>query len=128
MQVTTGRPCYDKSRGLKINDQQSIASFFSKAFPSPIDAKLNSDARYDDSTPFSKVASASISVGKGDNTYLHISFMRTVRIPEDGKNYNLPPDLGTFPLFDVQPFRHRLPPSIVAQGGLFLPMYRKSCL
>lgn len=54
--------------------------------------------------------------------------MRTVRVPEDGKNYDLPLDLGTFPLFNIQPFRHRLPPSIAAQGGLFLPMYRKSYL
>lgn len=128
VQVTTGRPCYDRSRGLKINDQQSIASFFSKAFPSPIEAKLTPSARYDDSTPFCKVASASISVGKGNNTYLHISFMRTVRIPEDGKNYDLPPNLGTFPLFNIQPFSDRLPPSIVAQGGLFLPMYQMEAM
>lgn len=127
-QVTAGRPCYDKSKGLKINHQQQIASFFSKAFPSPIEAKLDPDARYDDSTPFSKVASASVSVGKGANTDLFISFMRTVRVPEDQKNYNLPPGLGNFPLFDIRPFSHRLPPSMAAQGGLFLPMYRKSCL
>jgi hypothetical protein len=126
-QVTTGRPCYDKSKGLKINHQQSIASFFSKTFPSPIKARLDPDARYDDSMPFSKVASASVSVGKGENTNLHISFLRTVRIPEDGKEYNLPPDLGSFPLFDIRPFSHRLSPSIAAQGGFFLPMYRKSC-
>jgi hypothetical protein len=124
----TGRPCCDKSKGLKINHQQSIASFFSKTFPNPIEAKLDRGARYDDSTPFSKVASASVSVGKGDNTDLLISFMRTVRIPEDRENYDLPPGLGNFPLFDIRPFSHRLPPSIAAQGGLFLPMYRKSCL
>jgi hypothetical protein len=52
--------------------------------------------------------------------------MRTVRIPEDKKNYELPPDLGIFPMFDIRPFSEKLPPSMVAQGGLFLPMYRES--
>jgi hypothetical protein len=51
--------------------------------------------------------------------------MRTVRIPEDGKNYDLPPNLGKFPLLNVQAFRHKLPPSMSALGGLFLPMYRE---
>jgi hypothetical protein len=54
-----------------------------------------------------------------------ISFMRTVRIPEDKKSYDLPPGLGLFPLFDSRPFNEKLPASMVAQGGLFLPMYRE---
>lgn len=120
VQVTTGRPCYDKSKGVKINEQQSIASFFSKAFPSPIEAKLNPNTPYDESTPFSNAASKSISISKGDNTYLHI--------PGDGKNYELPPNLGTFPLFNIQPFGYKLSPSITAQGGLFLPMYQMEAM
>ncbi|KAM7185727.1 hypothetical protein V8F33_012237, partial [Rhypophila sp. PSN 637] len=53
-----------------------------------------------------------------------ISFMRTVRIPEDGKTYELPPSLGKFLLFDVRPFIERLPAFMAAQGGIFLPMYQ----
>jgi hypothetical protein len=125
--VTSGRPCYDESRGdLKINQQQSIASFFSKVFPHPIEAKLHRTSEDDSSTPFAKVSAAYIGVGKGKDPDLLISFMRTVRVPEDNNTYNLPPGLGSFPMFDIRPFSSTLPPSMVVQGGLFFSMYRKS--
>jgi hypothetical protein len=54
-----------------------------------------------------------------------ISLSRSLRIPEDGRDYELPPGLGTFPIYDVRSFSGHLPVSMVAQGGLFLPMYRK---
>lgn len=127
VQVTVGRPCYDTSRELKINHNQKIASFFSKTFPNPIQANLSRETRLDESSPFCHVASKSVTVSQGNaEPDLLISFMRTVRIPEDRKNYELPPGLGRFPLFDVRPFATRLPPSLVAHGGLYLPMYRKS--
>jgi hypothetical protein len=128
VEVTSGRPCYDQSRGLKINRLQSIASFFSKAFPQPIEAKLHCTSETDKSTPFSRISAGSIGVARGKDPELFISFMRTVRVPEDSKNYDLPPGLGSFPIFDIRPFSHSLPPSMVTQGGLFLPMYRKSSI
>jgi hypothetical protein len=129
VEITTGRPCYDQKKGLKINHNQSIATFFSKVFPNPIQANLSREMRLDQSSPFQNVASTSVAVGQGDTEPdLLISFMRTVRIPEDKKNHALPPGLGRFPLFDVRPFAHRLPPSLAAQGGMFIPMYRKSYL
>ncbi len=67
----------------------------------------------------------SVIVGRGSDPDVVISFMRTVRIPEDERNYPLPPGLGKFSLSNIQTFRSRLPPEMVAQGGLFLPMYRK---
>jgi len=127
VEVTSGRPCYDQSRGgLKINQRQSIASFIGKVFPHPIEAKLHRFSGDDDSTPFAKVSAACIGVGKGEDLDLLISFMRTVRVPEDYKTYDLPPGLGSFPMFDIRPFSSSLPPSMVTQGGLFFPMYRKS--
>jgi len=45
-----------------------------------------------------------------------------------GKNsetYELSPDLGRFPLFDVRPFAQRLPVAMATQGGVFLPTYRE---
>ena len=124
VEVTTGRPSFDQTRGLKIIHRQSIASFFSKIFPNPLEANLDPESRFHSSASFSKVASTSVSIGQEGKTSLKISFARTVRIPEDGKKYDLPPNLGCFPLFDTRPFRQRLPPSVAAQGGLFMPMYR----
>jgi hypothetical protein len=41
---------------------------------------------------------------------LEVSFQRTLRIPDDGRTYPLPPGLGRFPLLCVEDFRDRLPP------------------
>ncbi|KAM0080756.1 hypothetical protein ACKRZS_007079 [Fusarium odoratissimum] len=54
--------------------------------------------------------------------------MRTVRVPESDKEYDLPPGLGRFPLFNIAPFSHILPLSMVAKGGFFLPMYQMEAL
>src|SRR5690348_10723248 len=86
--VTTERPCYDRFRGLKINNKQPIASFFSKAFPNPIEARLDMDSTSDDSRLFSNMSSANMAIGKGQEKDLRISFMRTVRVPEDQTTYD----------------------------------------
>jgi hypothetical protein len=135
VEVTSGRACYDLSTAaLKINSDQTIASFISKVHPSPIEVKLGSNDDEDEENGvaasvttsknlFTGVSSNSVVVGESDLT---ISLMRTVRVPENSRVYNLPPNLGRFPVFDVRSFSSRLPTSVVAQGGLFFPMYRKS--
>lgn len=56
---------------------------------------------------------------------LRIHFMRTVRVPDNKSASKLPPDLGRFALFKIQDYAANLPTQMVAQGGLFFPMYRK---
>jgi hypothetical protein len=56
---------------------------------------------------------------------LNIQFHRTVRVPDDGRTYNLPANLGTFPLFNIADFTDTLSQDVVEKGGFFLPMYRK---
>jgi hypothetical protein len=53
---------------------------------------------------------------------------RTLRIPDDGRTYPLPPGLGRFPLFKVSSFRDRVPPQWLEQGGAFIPMYQREAL
>lgn len=126
VEVTSGRPCYEEWRGgLKINKNQSIASFVSRAFPHPIKAQPHHGPPQNDATAFDKVSAPDIAIGRGEDRALLISFMRTVRVPEDKKSYDLPPGFGAFPVFNIRPFSPRLPLSMVAQGGLFIPMYRK---
>ncbi|EXK25027.1 hypothetical protein FOMG_18285 [Fusarium oxysporum f. sp. melonis 26406] len=127
VEVTSGRPSYNKTRGLKINSDQSIATFMSKAFPHPINAKLNSNSQVGHST-FGKVSASVLEVGQDNELDLVVSFMRTVRVPESEKEYDLPPGLGRFPLFNVGPFSHSLPPSMVAKGGCFFPMYQMEAM
>jgi hypothetical protein len=57
-----------------------------------------------------------------------VSFQRTLRIPDDGKTYPLPPGLGRFPICKVSDYRGRVPESWRAHGGVFIPMYQREAL
>ncbi|HEX7312584.1 MAG TPA: hypothetical protein VF297_01615 [Pyrinomonadaceae bacterium] len=57
-----------------------------------------------------------------------VSFQRTLRVPDDGGTYPLPPGLGTFPLHLVEDYRDRVPPTWAATGGVFIPLYQREAL
>jgi hypothetical protein len=57
-----------------------------------------------------------------------IDFQRTLRIPDDNRDYLLPPGLGRFPLQNVDDFAERLPAEWLQHGGVFLPMYQAEAL
>ena len=59
---------------------------------------------------------------------LRIDFQRTLRIPDDGKDYPLPPGLGSFPLKHVDDFVKTIPEKWVEHGGVMLPMYQSEAL
>jgi hypothetical protein len=59
---------------------------------------------------------------------LHISFQRTLRIPNDGQIYPLPPGLGNFPLRHIEDvalgdLEHRKD-----RGGVIMPMFQTDAL
>ncbi|MGH7792517.1 MAG: hypothetical protein ACREOB_09430 [Thermodesulfobacteriota bacterium] len=57
-----------------------------------------------------------------------VSFQRTLRIPDDGKVYPLPPGLGAFPIHRVEDYLDRVPDSWSEEGGVFIPMYQREAL
>lgn len=57
-----------------------------------------------------------------------ISFQRTLRIPDDGQRYPLPPGLGCFPLRRVADYADRVPEGWAEKGGVFLPMYQREAM
>src|SRR6266478_6074387 len=59
---------------------------------------------------------------------LRIVFQRTLRIPDNGRDYPLPPGLGAFPLRHVDDCAERLPASWVKRGGVMLPMYQAEAM
>ena len=59
---------------------------------------------------------------------LTIEFQRTLRIPDDGKKYPLPPGLGAFPVRDVDDYAKNVPPEWVDHGGVMLPMYQSEAM
>lgn len=60
--------------------------------------------------------------------HFSVSFQRTLRIPEDGRTYPLPPGLGRFPVRRVADFADRVPASWREHGGVFIPMYQREAL
>jgi hypothetical protein len=59
---------------------------------------------------------------------LRISFQRTLRIPDDGGDYPLPPGLGSFPLRHVDDFHTHVPELWIEHGGVMLPMYQAEAM
>jgi hypothetical protein len=63
-----------------------------------------------------------------EHAVLWIDFQRTLRIPDDGRDYPLPPGLGAFPLRHVDDFAERVPESWMRHGGVMLPMYQSEAM
>ena len=59
---------------------------------------------------------------------LGLHFQRTLRIPDDGRDYPLPPGLGAFPLVHVDDHAARVPPAWLEHGGVMLPMYQSEAM
>ena len=59
---------------------------------------------------------------------LSVDFQRTLRIPDDGRDYPLPPGLGSFPIRHVEDYAARLPELWKKHGGIMLPMYQSEAL
>jgi hypothetical protein len=59
---------------------------------------------------------------------LRVGFQRTLRIPDDGGSYPLPPSLGVFPLRHVDDFAARVPPRWLERGGVMLPMFQAEAM
>jgi hypothetical protein len=57
---------------------------------------------------------------------LAVSFQRTLRIPDDGRTYPLPPGLGRFPVRRAADYTDRLP--LAWRDDFFVPMYRREAL
>lgn len=59
---------------------------------------------------------------------MDITFMRTLRVPDDGRENCLPPGLGIFEIEHVADHANRLSPEWVEHGGVLLPMYQAEAM
>jgi hypothetical protein len=59
---------------------------------------------------------------------LDISFVRTLRVPDDGECHQLPPGFGTFPLVHVEGYAAKLDEETVKRGGILFPMWQSEAL
>jgi hypothetical protein len=63
-----------------------------------------------------------------EHAELRVVFHRTLRIPDDGGTYPLPPGLGKFPLRHVDDFAQRVPEDWMRHGGVMLPMFQSEAM
>ena len=57
-----------------------------------------------------------------------VGFQRTLRIPEDGRAYPLPPGLGLIPVHSVEECNGRIPTPWNARNGYFISLYQREAL
>jgi hypothetical protein len=57
-----------------------------------------------------------------------IKFQRTLRIPDDEKDYPLPPGLGNFPLRHLDDFAGEVPARWLSRGGVIMPMHQAEAM
>lgn len=63
-----------------------------------------------------------------DDAVCAIDLQRTLRIPDDGTNYPLPPGLGRFPLRHLDDYAPQLPSDWLKRGGVIMPMHQAEAL
>src|SRR6266498_5380524 len=57
-----------------------------------------------------------------------VAFQRTLRIPEDGRVYPLPPGLGRLPVAPVEELGDAAPAVSEADSAVFIPLYQREAL
>ena len=57
-----------------------------------------------------------------------ISFQRTLRIPDDGSDYPLPPGFGCFSLRHLDDYANQLSAEWSARGGILMPMHQAEAM
>jgi hypothetical protein len=63
-----------------------------------------------------------------EHARMSINFQRTLRIPDDGKEYPLPPGLGSFPIKHTDDYKSRVPEKWLKRGGVMTPLYQSEAL
>jgi hypothetical protein len=54
----------------------------------------------------------------GETQKLEMSLRRTIRAPDNGGVYELPPDMGAFPIYNIREYDSKLPLALVEKGGV----------
>jgi len=62
------------------------------------------------------------------NSDFGVQFERTLRIPDDGKVYPLPPTLGAFPIVPVSAYKNTVPKEWLKQDGVIIPMHQAEAM
>lgn len=103
----------------EISIDQRFIEYSNQRYGKPIQFNIGEAEDHESKNPIK-----SITDGRG----FQASFQRTPRMPDDNKLHQLPGSLGAYDLFSVEAYADRLPDKIIAEGGVFLPMWQREAL
>jgi hypothetical protein len=63
-----------------------------------------------------------------EDAEMAIEFRRTLRVPDDGKVYVLPPSHRAFPLVHIDDCGQRVPEDWIERGGVVMPVYQAEAM
>lgn len=109
---------------MKLIEHEDIGAAGSGSAHSKAKGAKTLNCTLEQSSPQRK-ANDVILIKRANQQKLDISFQRTIRVPDGKDDSELPPCMGTFPLYSMANYMDKLPESMAAKGGLFFPMYRK---
>ncbi|EPS38897.1 hypothetical protein H072_7329 [Dactylellina haptotyla CBS 200.50] len=125
--ITDGPSCYNLSTGLHINKNTRLIDFFNEFL-----SQTNTWQSDDDQIVAEINENGNINVRRHpeelESRGVNIKFLRTLRLPEDGKIYTEPPEFGAIPLLSVSEYFDGLPDMIQRKGGYFIPMFQREAL
>ncbi|KII88774.1 hypothetical protein PLICRDRAFT_176316 [Plicaturopsis crispa FD-325 SS-3] len=130
IKVTSAPSKYIPGVGGQINADQPLLHFYHQVYLPAITADKDRlfPAVKPVSQPAKYVSEAKIIHGRVEVGGVKVRFHRTVRVPDNDKTHALPPDLGPFKLFNVADSAHKLPRTVLAQGGAFISMYQREAM
>lgn len=114
--ITEQPSCYSVDDGLEVNIDESIDSFNKNLNWTSLSVTVEGNAL--------RINGCSRKYDGG----LDIHFIRTLRLPDDGKGYSLPGGFGPFPILNTVQFLDKLPETMVSKGGIFFPMLQREAL
>jgi hypothetical protein len=116
--VTTSPSCYDIQKGLRIQETKRFKDFCQQLYNVPITMSLNANE---------------LSIEGGNYSLkrprgVDIQLVRTLRLLEGAKAYDLLAGLGPFPLTNSLLYWTTLPPSIREKGGILVLMLQREAM
>lgn len=116
VEVVARPSSFSTLKGFKINQKQRLAEFFSRLYPDNINPSLESSLESEKKLK-QRYLSDTIRFWSSKEDSLRISFIRTIRIPQDGLDHKLPLGLSKFPLFSVKEFEESFQRKLQRKGA-----------
>ncbi|KAH9923627.1 uncharacterized protein B0H18DRAFT_1212143 [Fomitopsis serialis] len=127
LQITDGPSVFTPRKGGKLNIDQPLVHYYNMVYLRAI--QDGNKPQPNEQLP-SHISEACVTRNQTaiEAGGVAMQFHRTIRVPDNDKTQPLPPNLGTFQIYNVADFANRLPKSVVSKGGMFIAMYQREAM